>query len=788
MSATPRRRRPKRFIRVPAIGFAALLAVLALPAAASAAWPIGGSLVSGNSQPGTAVQSSSAVRSVSVSADGKYAVFASDAGNLSAAAPNGGVFRKNLQNDSAPLEVVAKKQLVGGVACGVGQDISISGNGRYVAFDSGLNGLVPGDTNDRRDVFVRDMNVAIDAAGAHEIVSAPDGSSSGATYELVNGADGDAIPAAESCLYGTKLSSSGTRQISDDGTRVAYINNAFTNLAADSGNTTAPGQVFVRDTSDDSTTLISRVTRDRDWDVPGVTVPDADVGDPLPNSELFDTGNEKDSFPQPLVALSGDGSAVAWIGPGALVQADFTLGEGVNSDQLNGMQGKQLLWTKVDAGISTAARRVSGWVDIDHPSCSLNDFNFPASDFEPGDPCAGPFGTDLQSFLSSISISTDGNSVAFISSDGLRTETARQLNAVDAYISDMSSGVSRKSGLDAVTLSSFSAPVLRLNSAQISGDGRRMVITTTRRTFSATQPGLTEIGAFPTSTTHIAAFVIEANTGEPVSEGTIEWVGRGSGTDLSNPIGYAGLDADGDTLVLLSSAVEIYGGTGTTIQAICVRRGGSPCIPASGGSTDTVPPTITINAPANNFSTEAASVVVNYTVSDNEDSSPSCNFASGSSRPLSPGNNLLTVECSDDAGNVGSASVTVVRTTPVTPTPPPPTPPTVQPATITASAAKPLANGTAKVPVKTSGAGTVVATGTAKVLKGKKLKSGPAGSASAAVGADGAASINFKLNSAAKKTLKAKKKLSVTLKIVFTDSNGQTAMSTVKLNFKAKKK
>ena len=35
-------------------------------------------------------------------------------------------------------------------------DPSISGDGRYVAFDSWASNLVPGDTNDNGDVFVHD--------------------------------------------------------------------------------------------------------------------------------------------------------------------------------------------------------------------------------------------------------------------------------------------------------------------------------------------------------------------------------------------------------------------------------------------------------------------------------------------------------------------------------------------------------------------------------------------------------------------------------------------------------
>src|SRR5436189_131828 len=59
----------------------------------------------------------------------------------------------------------------GGDADGVSIDASISGDGRWVAFASNANDLVPGDGNPGFDVFVRDLNdgrttrVSVDTAG-----------------------------------------------------------------------------------------------------------------------------------------------------------------------------------------------------------------------------------------------------------------------------------------------------------------------------------------------------------------------------------------------------------------------------------------------------------------------------------------------------------------------------------------------------------------------------------------------------------------------------------------------
>src|SRR5207253_10573577 len=52
--------------------------------------------------------------------------------------------------------VRASVDTTGGDPDSASLDSSISDDGRYVAFWSGANDLVPGDTNSKQDVFVRD--------------------------------------------------------------------------------------------------------------------------------------------------------------------------------------------------------------------------------------------------------------------------------------------------------------------------------------------------------------------------------------------------------------------------------------------------------------------------------------------------------------------------------------------------------------------------------------------------------------------------------------------------------
>ena len=100
-----------------------------------------------------------------------------------------------------------------------------------------------------------------------------------------------------------------------------------------------------------------------------------------------------------------------------------------------------------------------------------------------------------------------------------------------------------------------------------------------------------------------------------------------------------------------------------TISVTCSDDAGNSSTVSLTVIRDNTVPSVTITSPADGFSTAAASVVVNYTVSDALDATPTCTFASGSSRPLSTGANTITVSCDDDAGNTGTASISVTRVT-----------------------------------------------------------------------------------------------------------------------------
>ena len=162
----------------------------------------------------------------SISGDGRYVAFWSWAKTLVEGDTNNypDVFVRDCQNNITTRVSVGTgdRQATGGQSTGP----SISADGRYVAFDSAAKNLVDDDTNERSDVFVHDRQtgattrVSVDSAGTQAI----GGDSSGAS-------------------------------ISADGRYVAFYSTA-TNLVDDDINGTY-SDVFVHDRQTGATTLAS---------------------------------------------------------------------------------------------------------------------------------------------------------------------------------------------------------------------------------------------------------------------------------------------------------------------------------------------------------------------------------------------------------------------------------------------------------------------------------------------------------------------------------------------------
>ncbi|MEU4690520.1 hypothetical protein [Actinoplanes sp. NPDC023714] len=159
----------------------------------------------------------------STSDNGRDIVFDSFATNLVSPATSG-LLQVFVRNRVEPFTELISVSDDGVPANNISGMASISGNGRFVAFLSIADNLVPGDTNGAADVFVRDRD-----NGTTERVSLTSG-----------GAEAD--------------ESSYMPSVSDDGRRVAFVSLA-SNLVA--GDTNDNADIFVRDRQAGTTTRVS---------------------------------------------------------------------------------------------------------------------------------------------------------------------------------------------------------------------------------------------------------------------------------------------------------------------------------------------------------------------------------------------------------------------------------------------------------------------------------------------------------------------------------------------------
>jgi Tol biopolymer transport system component len=166
----------------------------------------------------------------SISADGRYVAFHSNATNLDPDSDDGvtDVFVRDLETNTTTL-VSRASGAAGAVGDFGSNDPSISADGRYVAFHSAAHNLDPDSDDGITDVFVRDLETN--------------------TTTLVSRASGAAGTVGDL--------DSDDPSISADGRYVAFDSDAI-NLDPDSDDTVP--DVFVRDTQANITTLASRAS------------------------------------------------------------------------------------------------------------------------------------------------------------------------------------------------------------------------------------------------------------------------------------------------------------------------------------------------------------------------------------------------------------------------------------------------------------------------------------------------------------------------------------------------
>jgi Tol biopolymer transport system component len=125
----------------------------------------------------------------SLSSDGRYVTFESNATNLAAGATDtrADVYVKDLQTGTITLVSAAASGTPG---AGNSQRAKISADGRYVAFESYADNLVPGDYNLSQDVFVKDLQTGAVTRLMDNNVTAPRNSNS---YQPSISADGRVV-------------------------------------------------------------------------------------------------------------------------------------------------------------------------------------------------------------------------------------------------------------------------------------------------------------------------------------------------------------------------------------------------------------------------------------------------------------------------------------------------------------------------------------------------------------------------------------------------------------------
>ncbi|MBF0231770.1 MAG: hypothetical protein HQK65_01855 [Desulfamplus sp.] len=110
----------------------------------------------------------------SVSSNGKYVVFQADSGNATTDTDTNGSFDIILRNTQTNATTLISKATTGGAANQASINSSISGDGKYIVFESDASDLVANDTNGVRDIFLHNTQTGQTTL----ITKAPDGTAS----------------------------------------------------------------------------------------------------------------------------------------------------------------------------------------------------------------------------------------------------------------------------------------------------------------------------------------------------------------------------------------------------------------------------------------------------------------------------------------------------------------------------------------------------------------------------------------------------------------------------------
>lgn len=243
----------------------------------------------------------------SLSVDGRYLVFTSYEPTLVAGSDASGpqVYLRDMETGQ---NFLVSATVAGKAGNGVSEQPAVSAGGRYVVFVSNATDLVTGDSNGKRDVFVRDM-----AQRSTSLVSASAAGSlaDGDSYEPVVSSEGQIVAFYS---YATNLVPGDTNSISD----VFVVDRGAKNvsrISVGAGGLQSDGGSFAPAISSDGRYVAFRSTATnivtgRSSNIPGIFVTDRLRGTTALASVATDGTQANDFSFRP--SISGDGRYVAF--------------------------------------------------------------------------------------------------------------------------------------------------------------------------------------------------------------------------------------------------------------------------------------------------------------------------------------------------------------------------------------------------------------------------------------------------------------------------------------------
>ena len=144
----------------------------------------------------------------------------------------------------------------------------------------------------------------------------------------------------------------------------------------------------------------------------------------------------------------------------------------------------------------------------------------------------------------------------------------------------------------------------------------------------------------------------------PVDGSTVSATSAVVTYSATDNVGVVGCDVGNGSVVPLNNGLN-------SITVTCTDAAGNTGSDTVNVTSDTVEPVVTITAPANGTTFTVNAANLTFGVTDDQDQIPTCDKTSGVDVTLILGDNTITVTCTDEAGNVGSASVNVTYAPPV---------------------------------------------------------------------------------------------------------------------------